>query len=314
MTERISKDADFAMQNRKRVPVTRSEPTARSWSHRNQKLSQGNGQSQHFLAFSLSEVALFRKNRRKHVLFEKGPTCQKLRFRLLRTWGFLLRSCVLACSLPPLVVFSLRWSIPLTLQKGLAQQELHESRVVHLITAEVRKRRQTCGPRACRTLHTQLRRPRILRDSWPPSTQELSVFCARRPTRGCDEGLRTAQRRRSSARVPATSGAVAPVAVWRLQRRVQHPSRHRPLRSSAKVTQKGNAFGLRHLVVVVVVRTVNNEDVSDHVNACMQLIKMDQCQCTGPFGWTDQRLQCEQRQPCRPLGSCVRGHTQKERV
>ena len=41
-------------------------------------------------------------------------------------------------------------------------------------------------------------------------------------------------------------------------------------------------------VVVQVVRTMNNEDVSDHVNACMQLIKMDQCQCTGPFGWTDQ--------------------------
>ena len=39
---------------------------------------------------------------------------------------------------------------------------------------------------------------------------------------------------------------------------------------------------------VVVVRTVNNEDVSDHVNACMQLMKMDQCQRTGPFGWTDQ--------------------------
>ena len=42
------------------------------------------------------------------------------------------------------------------------------------------------------------------------------------------------------------------------------------------------------VVVMVVIRTMNNEDVSDHVNACMQLIKMDQCQCTCPFGWTDQ--------------------------
>ena len=55
----------------------------------------------------------------------------------------------------------------------------------------------------------------------PP--QELSVFCARRPTcetcphHGCDEGLRTAQRRRSSARVAATSGAVTPAAGWRYQ-------------------------------------------------------------------------------------------------
>ena len=67
--------------------------------------------------------------------------------------------------LPPPLFF-----LFLTLQTGLAQQELHESRVVHLTTAEVRKRRQTCGARACRTLHNQLRRPRILKDSWPPST------------------------------------------------------------------------------------------------------------------------------------------------
>ena len=38
------------------------------------------------------------------------------------------------------------------------------------------------------------------------------------------------------------------------------------------------------LVVVVVVRT----RVSDHSRARMQRKKMGQCQCTDPFGWTDQ--------------------------
>ena len=28
--------------------------------------------------------------------------------------------------------------------------------------------------------------------------------------------------------------------------------------------------------------------MSVHANASVHLIKMDQCQCTGPFGWTDQ--------------------------
>ena len=54
----------------------------------------------------------------------------------------------------------------------------NESRVVHLTTAKVWKRRQTCGARACRTLHTQLRRPKILRDSWPPSTpRAVRLLC-----------------------------------------------------------------------------------------------------------------------------------------
>ena len=33
---------------------------------------------------------------------------------------------------------------------------------------------------------------------------------------------------------------------------------------------------------------VSSERVSVHTRTRMQLIKMDQCQCTGPFGWTDQ--------------------------
>ena len=40
--------------------------------------------------------------------------------------------------------------------------------------------------------------------------------------------------------------------------------------------------------VVVVVRTVCFTSVSDHSRARMQQIKMGQCQCTDPFGWTDQ--------------------------
>ena len=41
-------------------------------------------------------------------------------------------------------------------------------------------------------------------------------------------------------------------------------------------------------VVVVVVRTECSARMSVHTRTQMQLIKMNQCQCTGPFGWTDQ--------------------------
>ena len=42
-------------------------------------------------------------------------------------------------------------------------------------------------------------------------------------------------------------------------------------------------------VVVVVVRTGCSACMSVHTRTRLQLIKkMDQCQCTGPFGWTDQ--------------------------
>ena len=41
-------------------------------------------------------------------------------------------------------------------------------------------------------------------------------------------------------------------------------------------------------VVVVVVRTVCFTCMSVHTRTRMQLMKMDQCQCTGPFGCTDQ--------------------------
>ena len=42
------------------------------------------------------------------------------------------------------------------------------------------------------------------------------------------------------------------------------------------------------VVVVVVVRTRCTASVSLLIRACMHLIKTDQCQCTAPFGWTDQ--------------------------
>ena len=42
------------------------------------------------------------------------------------------------------------------------------------------------------------------------------------------------------------------------------------------------------VVVVVVVRTECCTCMSVHTRTRMQLIKMGQCQCTDPFGWTDQ--------------------------
>ena len=42
------------------------------------------------------------------------------------------------------------------------------------------------------------------------------------------------------------------------------------------------------MVVVVVVRTWCSTRVSVHPGARVQLIKTGQCQCTDPFGWTDQ--------------------------
>ena len=64
-----------------------------------------------------------------------------------------------------------------------------------------------------------------------PTPPELTVFCARGPScvthsphHDCDEGLRPAQPRRSSARVAVTTGAVAPSACLRLQRCGQRPS------------------------------------------------------------------------------------------
>ena len=50
-----------------------------------------------------------------------------------------------------------------------------------------------------------------------PSSVPVGRRTSPAPHHGCDEGLRTAQPRRSSARVAATSGAVAPAASWRLQ-------------------------------------------------------------------------------------------------
>ena len=51
---------------------------------------------------------------------------------------------------------------------------------------------------------------------FPPELSLLSrrLTCVPRPRHDCDERLGTAQPRRSSARVAATSGAVAPAAVW----------------------------------------------------------------------------------------------------
>ena len=83
-----------------------------------------------------------------------------------------------------------------------------------------------------------------------PSSVPVGQRAKPAPHHDCDEGLRTAQQRRSAARVAATSGAVAPAAVWRHQCEQHQPCR--PLRSSEKVTQKGNAFELRHLAVCVV--------------------------------------------------------------
>ena len=42
------------------------------------------------------------------------------------------------------------------------------------------------------------------------------------------------------------------------------------------------------VMVVVVVLTKCSARMFVHTHTRMQLIKMDQCQCTGPFGWTDQ--------------------------
>ena len=105
-------------------------------------------------------------------LLERAASERRLRQQAKLLHRLLQKLLLLLLFLVPLLFLFL------TLQKGLAQQELHESRVVHLATAEVRKRRQTCGARKCGTLHTQLRRPRILRDSWPPSTpRAVRLLC-----------------------------------------------------------------------------------------------------------------------------------------
>ena len=46
--------------------------------------------------------------------------------------------------------------------------------------------------------------------------------------------------------------------------------------------------GVCVVVVVVVVRTICNLQLSVHLRARVQSIETDQCQCIGPFGWTNQ--------------------------
>ena len=52
--------------------------------------------------------------------------------------------------------------------------------------------------------------------------------------------------------------------------------------------EEGRGRGVCVVVVVMVVRTEFCTCTSVHTRTRMQLVKMDQCQCTGPFGWTDQ--------------------------
>ena len=54
------------------------------------------------------------------------------------------------------------------------------------------------------------------------------------------------------------------------------------------VVSGGGCLCVVVVVVVVVVRTVCFTRVSGQSRARMQLIKLGQCQCTDPFGWTDQ--------------------------
>ena len=64
LKKRISKDAVFLMQNRKRVPVTRTsgrEPTARSWGHWIFLSRKRSFQHKFRSFFSFSEAALFQK-------------------------------------------------------------------------------------------------------------------------------------------------------------------------------------------------------------------------------------------------------------
>ena len=74
----------------------------------------------------------------------------------------------------------------------------------------------------------------------PGRLRELAVVCPRgalfvsRPHHGCDEELQPAPLRRSVVRAEASNAAAASRHQWR----VQHPSRHRPLGSSSKLTRK----------------------------------------------------------------------------
>ena len=129
---------------------------------------------------------------------------------------------------------------------------------------------------------------------------ELSVFCARRPSfvtrqHDCDERLRTAQLRRSSARVASTSGAVAPAASWRHQCE-QHQTCYPP-----GFAQEGNAHVQRRLSDAWgdvgegggggggggADLFVAHEFLSSRAHSC-KLIKTDRRQCASPFGWTVQ--------------------------
>ena len=76
--------------------------SAGSWGHRNHSFSQGKGPSTKFseAVFLLLRSSVVSNKHEKH-------TSQKLRFRLLRTWGLLLRTCLLPLSPPPLVLCSL---------------------------------------------------------------------------------------------------------------------------------------------------------------------------------------------------------------
>ena len=121
------------------------------------------------------------------------------------------------------------------------------------------------------------------------------------PHHSCDAAPPPVPSARSSARVARTSGAGGPCAAEQRLQRVQPwaarlTSKQQATREKATLVCKclvvvaGWLWGGCGVVVVVVVvvRTGCSARMSVHTRTRMHLIEMNQCQCTGSFGWTDQ--------------------------
>ena len=106
----------------------------------------------------------------------------------------------------------------------------------------------------------------------------------------CGGSLQPGPLRRSSVHTSSSMhGGAAPSSAARSPSQRRGQQECRPLKPSPKGhTQKRKRLRDAWVVVVVVVRTECCTCMSVHTRTRMQLIKMDQCQCTGPFGWTDQ--------------------------
>ena len=93
-----------------RFPVTRtssSQPTAESWGHWNHTFSIGHSKHVFRNCFLLLRIWCFRNVWENKYVLKMCPTSQKLRFDFSELGELLLRTCLLACSPPPLVLYFL---------------------------------------------------------------------------------------------------------------------------------------------------------------------------------------------------------------